>query len=197
MERWVEIAEFPDYSVSSEGRVKRTAPDYRGRFGNVLKPYMGRYAALTLYIDHEPYTVHVHVLVCTAFHGQRPTPEHEVAHSDGNCHHNHCDNLRWATRIENNQDKIAHGTSLAGRPSWVPIESRPRGLRNGRYTMPERTARGERSSHSKLTEAKVIAIRLDGRPRKEIAQSYGVTVATVGHIKRGRTWTHVPVGERA
>jgi len=192
-EEWRVIADFPDYAVSSEGRVKRVVPDRLGRAQKGLKPYVERYAAVTLYRDRQPFVVLVHRLVCVAFHGPQPSRLHEVAHGDGNGHHNQRDNLRWATYSENEKDKVLHGTSLKGRPSWVPEAHRPRGATHGRSTMPHRTARGERAGLSKLTEAKVTAIRTDRRPRKEIAASFGVTVTMIGYIQRGISWAHVPM----
>lgn len=41
---------------------------------------------------------------------------------------------------------------------------------------------------AKLTAADVAAIRADGRPRKVIAQEYGVGIATIGHVRSGRCW---------
>lgn len=53
----------------------------------------------------------VHMLVCSAFHGDKPTPLHEVAHGDGTRKNNRADNLRWATRTDNHLDKRLHGTA--------------------------------------------------------------------------------------
>lgn len=43
----------------------------------------------------------VHRLVCLAFHGEPPTPEHQVNHKDGDKTNNAADNLEWVTPIEN------------------------------------------------------------------------------------------------
>lgn len=192
-EEWKIIPGFEDYAVSDAGRIKRVRPDCRGRVGLVLKPFLARYANITLYRDRKPHVLLVHRIVCAAFHGGPPTPEHEAAHGDGDSLNNRKDNLRWATRAENEADKIAHGTNLAGKPSQVPVECRPRGKSHGRHTRPERTARGERNGLAKLTESKVTSIRLDRRPRKEIASTYGITVTMVGYIQRGISWAHVPM----
>ena len=51
-------------------------------------------------------------LLCEMTHGPAPTPQHEAAHSCGNGG-KACSNprhLRWATRVENEEDKILHGT---------------------------------------------------------------------------------------
>lgn len=192
-DQWLTVADFPDYAVNGRGEVKRIIPDYRGRSGHILKQRINRYAYLTLYRDRAPSCVLVHRLVCTAFHGPKPSPIHEVAHCDGDSLNNAWWNLRWATHAENEADKIAHGTSLSGRPSNIAPERRPRGQRHGRYTRPERTARGERNGLARLTESKVLAIRSDARPRKAIAADYKISVTMVGFIQRGISWAHVPM----
>jgi hypothetical protein len=67
--------------------------------------------------------------------------------------------------------------------------------RSGRYTHPERTARGEHASKSKLTEAQVREIRTryasGGTGYRTLADEYGVTFAAIRFIVKGKTWTHV------
>lgn len=184
---WRIIKEFPDYAVSGDGMIKNLNK------GNILKPRVDRYCYLTLYRDKQPFVILVHRIVCIAFHGEPPSPRHEVAHGDGCRYNNHKDNLRWATHVENEADKITHGTSLAGRPSHVPIEHRAKGATHGRYTKPERTARGERGGRAKLTEKSVLEIRLDTRTQKILADEYGVSRAMIGYVKRGTSWAHVPM----
>ena len=192
-EEWRVISDFPDYAVSSEGRLKRVVPDYCGRVGGILMPHESRYASITLYRNTIPHVLLVHRLVCAAFNGPMPDDRRYVAHNDGNPLNNNASNLRWATHVENEADKVIHGTSRHGKPSTVPPERRPRGQKHGRHTMPERTARGERGGLAKLTESKVTSIRLDARPRKEIAADFGISVAMVGFIQRGKSWAHVPM----
>lgn len=104
-------------------------------------------------------------LVCEHVHGPAPTPAHEAAHSCGNGHHA-CvtkGHLRWATRKENAEDTIAHGTSL----------------------------RGERNRNARLTAGDVRRIRAmkDKATKTQIAGIYGVTRSNVGHILAGRSWS--------
>lgn len=49
-------------------------------------------------------SVRVHIIVATAFHGQKPTKEYVVDHIDTNRRNNRADNLRWVTRLENALD---------------------------------------------------------------------------------------------
>lgn len=49
-----------------------------------------------------------HVLVCTAYHGQRPSPDYVVDHIDRDCWNNTPSNLRWVTYLENRLNSIDH-----------------------------------------------------------------------------------------
>lgn len=191
-EQWLSIFGFSDYAVSNLGRIRRIVPDSRGRTMRILKPCTaGRYAQVTLYKNRIPFIVCVHRAVCVAFRGLPPSTKHHAAHSDGNRSNNKSSNLRWKTPSENEADKVLHGTSRLGKPSAIKPERMARGHRHGRHTMPERTARGERIWTSKLTAAKVVAIRKDMRSRKAIAEGYGITVTMVGYIQRRLSWAHV------
>jgi len=55
----------------------------------------------------------VHVLVCSAFHGERPKGK-ECSHLDGNKQNNKPDNLKWETPSENRLRKFQHGTHDRG-----------------------------------------------------------------------------------
>lgn len=102
--------------------------------------------------------------MCMVAHGEPPTGSHEAAHSCGNGREG-CVNprhLRWATPVENQSDKVAHGT----------------------------TYRGERHWSAKLTEVEVKEIRalLGTMSQAAIARLYGVDPSAVSEIKSGKTW---------
>lgn len=104
-------------------------------------------------------------LVCEDRHGPPPGPAHEAAHGCGRGHDG-CvarKHLRWATHIENEADKVAHGT----------------------------LAFGERNGSARLTEEDVINIRrLKGTATQQaIADSYRVSRQLISHIHRGKGWT--------
>ncbi len=121
--------------------------------------------------------IRVHQLVCRAFHGKPPSPEHEVAHWDGVRTNNYYKNLRWATSSENSYDSIRHGT----RVDQV----------------------GVNNSSAKLTEEDVIEIRAYHRIARarlgkkktklqaKIAKFYGVVPSRISHIVTGRHWKHL------
>lgn len=56
----------------------------------------------------------VHRLICEAFHGAPPTPDHECRHLDGNPENGRPSNLWWGTREENWRDRKAHGNGVEG-----------------------------------------------------------------------------------
>lgn len=49
-----------------------------------------------------------HILVCTAFHGPRPSPRHQVDHINRDRFDNRPENLRWVTPHENSMNSIRH-----------------------------------------------------------------------------------------
>jgi len=88
--------------------------------------------------------------------------------------------LREGTQAENITDKMAKGRQAAG-------------TQHGRYTKPERTARGERQGNSKLKEWQIPYIKkllASGISQTHIGRAYGIDRSTVGHIARGKNWAH-------
>ena len=108
----------------------------------------------------------VHRLIAIAFLPPRPSFRHEIRHLDGQKTNNVPANLRWGTQKENADDRERHG----------------------------RTARGERQSAAKLTEAAVVEIRRSlraGATHKFLAERFGVSMGLISHIKSGISWAHV------
>ncbi len=180
VEEWRQVADFPDYAVSSHGRVMRVCAGRRRVTGRPLKPGLSGsgYQQVTLRRDGRSYSGRVNRIVCAAFHGPPPSRRHQAAHNDGDAKNNRADNLRWATPVENEADKRRHGTAAIGDRHWS-------------VTQPEKRARGENHGLAKLTPDAVRAIRLDGRFQRTIAADYGVTQRVIWMIKAGKTWGHV------
>lgn len=181
-EEWRECPGFPDYAVSSHGRVKRIVPDRRNRgAGRILKPATNTsgYLTCTLYVPGaKPRPQLISRLVCEAFHGSSPSRHHHAAHNDGDRTNNRPENLRWATPHENERDKRRHGT--------LPV-----GDAHHSRTRPDRMARGEQGGRAKLTGEAVKAIRDDMRASRLIAAEHGVSGALVRLVKAGKIWRHV------
>lgn len=71
----------------------------------------------------------------------------------------------------------------------------PSGKRSGRYTRPDRTARGEEVGGSKLTADDVLEIRrlylIGTCSQQELADRFKVSRENVGVIVRGKNWAHI------
>jgi hypothetical protein len=154
--------------------------------GKIISPtiLLAGYLHCSLSSDAGRKKLLVHRLVCTAFNGPAPTDRHHAAHRDGVPSNNFPDNLRWATATENNLDKHRHGTMRVGD-------------RHHSRTNPEHMARGSRVGTAKLTEAMVSSIRVDLRPRAEIAKAYGLCETHVSEIRSGKVWKHVPMPQNS
>ncbi len=94
--------------------------------------------------------------------GDRPTSDHEAAHSCGNGHLGciHPKHLRWATHAENEADKVIHGT----------------------------VTRGERNGQARLTHDEVLAIRATNGTQKDIGARFGIDPSMVSFIKNRKKW---------
>lgn len=70
------------------------------------------------------------------------------------------------------------------------------GLRHGRYSMPERTARGSRNGEAKLSEADVVSIRARHSAGSvtlvQLGAEYGVTPQAIWLIVHRKKWVHLP-----
>ena len=140
-----------------------------GRRGAPLKggvnPVSG-YRGITCKINGRDKTFSVHVLVCETFHGEKPFPEAQVRHLDGNPLNNAASNLKWGTAAENAADTRRHG----------------------------RTAhqRGEQSGRARLTWDQVRQIRkryaAGGVSHRDLAAEYRVHRSAIGPLLSGRTW---------
>jgi hypothetical protein len=101
----------------------------------------------------------VHVLACELAHGPRPAPGMQAAHS---CRVPACfwtEHVAWKTPVENEADKVLHGTKNVG-------------LRNG---------------NGRLTDEQVLSIFRDHRGRLLLADLHGVTPRTIDAIRAGRS----------
>ena len=107
-------------------------------------------------------TVRAHRVVCTIAHGNPPTAKHQAAHSCGVklcCNPAH---LRWATRVENEADKLLHGTDQ----------------------------HGEKNHRVKLTARDVLEIRnsIGNLSQGQLAEKYGVSRQTICDVQLRKRW---------
>jgi hypothetical protein len=163
---WRIIPSFPHYEVSETGEVRRVAKGIRGgEVGKLMKPYR-REDGYNMYIlrrDNRSFHKKAHQLVIDTFVGPKPFDGAEVCHIDGSRTNDHWSNLRWDTRSNNHKDKVGHGTS----------------------------ARGARSPHAKLTDAKVrklFKLLSGGLTHEKAAKRLGISQVQVSRIVSGVRW---------
>lgn len=167
-EVWKVNPSFPDYEISSLGRVRRLTTRTSAKAGTILRAAMhySGYPQHGLSSEGRTVTIRLSRLVCETFHGPSPTSDHHCAHGDDNPSNNRASNLRWATRLENEADK----------------------------TDRDRRPIGSRHVGAKLTEEDVREIkkrRAAGALYRVLAEDYGVTTGLIGTVLMGRRWKHV------
>ena len=158
------------YAASNLGRIRREVGGSGARAGVILKTSTDQIGRLFVVLGkphhHGKNTRRrVHRLVLEAFVGDAPDGC-ECRHLNGNPKDNRLENLAWGTHKENMDDKIAHGTLLAG----------------------------ERHGSAKLTNAQVVEIRsalANGEQGRVVAARYGVGDNVVSRIKCGHRWRSV------
>lgn len=106
-EIWKTINDFPNYEVSTYGRVRNKKTGY------IIRQLLGSNGYFSVRIrkhsgDCEKPSRLVHRLVAEAFLGGNH-PNLQVNHKDGNKQNNNVKNLEWCTRKENSQHAMSMG----------------------------------------------------------------------------------------
>lgn len=175
-EEWRPIPRHASYQASSVGRIRsidRELTDgryWKGRImvqKNVPRGY--RMIALSLGTRGEYRHIGVHTLIAEAFHGPRPTPEHQVAHFDGNPSNNCASNLRWATAAENAQDRDRHGKTF-----------HPRGILHPNAKLTDEMVRTMR----RMKSSGIASV-------DDLVRMSNVSRSTIFDALSGRTWSHL------
>lgn len=169
VEVWRSIPSAPKYEASSLGRIRSI---YFSNRWIKLRPRLRIIAQAVLPNGYHQVTISInnaqrprlaHRLVCEAFNG--PCPDrHECAHGNGMRGDNRPENLRWATKRDNQLDRHLHGTAC----------------------------RGEENSRAKLSSADAICIRARraaGELCVNIAPDFGVSASLVGKIAGRKIWS--------
>lgn len=119
--RKIPVSPCDDYRAGSDGKIySRTRYAGFGRKERVEwyplcgTPGSREYLMVSLCHQNKKVTKHIHRLICMAFHGMPPTPQHQTRHLDGNRKNNRPENLAWGTQAENWADRKAHGRGIEG-----------------------------------------------------------------------------------
>lgn len=107
MEDWKTIEGYPNYEISTGGRVRNRST---GRIRASSDDSRG-YPAVSLWAQGRPHTKNVHRLVAETF---IPNPDGKttVNHIDGNKRNNHISNLEWNTVSENVKHAYVNGLKV-------------------------------------------------------------------------------------
>lgn len=173
-EIWKDVPDYEGYyQVSNLGKVRSVDRVITHSYSGTAK-LKGKLLRLTLHKSgyffcslskgcHRK-TGFVHQLVMSAFVGKQ-LDGMDVAHNDGNSTNNHLSNLRYATRKENQADRITHGTHN----------------------------RGERQGASKLTESDVKDIRWLSQfhTYSSIATFFRLSRRHITDVVNGKCWAHI------
>ncbi len=164
-EEWRQVTGFPDYYVSSFGRVLST------KFNRLklLKPQPDNDGYLHVGLvrkgdRNKVHTIKVSALVSREFMGVRPGGL-VCCHNDGNPENNRLDNFRYDTQKSNINDIKKHGT---GNP--------PVGCKNGM---------------SKLTNSQVIEMRTlfkNGEHTSQLSSLFGISIRQTRDIVNNKAW---------
>ena len=177
MEIWKDVAGYDDYyQASSLGRLRskdRVVTKFSALCGKVVQQhYKGK--ILNCYLNNDGYYIaHISVdkkrttpqlgrMVLLAFVGQ-PLDGQECCHNNGNSMDNKIENLRWDSHLENNRDRVTHGTYPIG--SLHPM--------------------------SKLKDDDVISICNSDERGCDLAEKYGVNQSIISDIRKRRIWRHL------
>jgi hypothetical protein len=111
VEEYKDIIDYEDaYQISNFGNVRNN------KTGRILKPTEGKtdkYYYITLCKDGKQKNTKIHRLVAEYF-VENPENKQYVDHIDNNKLNNLCSNLRWATKQENNRNKIIYSNNTSG-----------------------------------------------------------------------------------
>lgn len=127
-EIWKTIDDYPDYMISSMGRVKgldrkilnRWGNGYRLIKGKMLKQGLNRYLTVSLNKNGKTKTVTVHKLVAKHF---IPNPNNlsEIDHINTDKTDNRVENLRWVTHRENQNNPVTKSKMKLNKSKAKPI----------------------------------------------------------------------------
>ena len=158
---------FKGYWVTNNGRVFSNRPiNGKGALTDKfreLKPKLCSKGRYLCYGPHKRIRM-IHRAVAHAFLGDPPFGT-EVSHKDGNSHNNRADNLEYVTHAQNERMKYLHGTK----------------------------GYGDLSPSHKLSQEQVDEIRNRLKNYRRgmltaIAKEYGLNIATIHQIYKGKTW---------
>lgn len=171
---WKPIPDWPEYEASDAGDIRRAETK------RILRPAPWRtgYLQVSLWRNNHGHTHWVHRLVCSAFHGA-PEGQMDAAHTNRVKTDNRPENLRWATRAQNENDKRAHGVANIGE-------------RNGGSRLNAQLVEQIRQDAWELPTSSGDGMRIKKGAINSLVAKYGITASCIRNIIAYRSWRHIP-----
>lgn len=164
MEEWKICEGFPQYEVSTLGKIRRATNSlHRNNKGRLIKPFLS-YGYPRVYLQTGQGTgkkAVIHRLMALTFLGPPPKDRPVVNHKNGNRQDNRIENLEWCSVRENHM----HSLNVLG----------------NQY--------GERHGSTKLKKSEVIEIhnlRMAGIGPTELAKRFNISRPQIKAILSGR-----------
>ncbi len=150
------MTECPNYEISDCGRVRNI--NTQMIHGINTRPNGSRFAVLRR-TACDQVTINIAPLVCTAYHGPRPSPDHISVHLNGNRGDDRAINLKWMTRSDSLRMQY----------------------RTGQRSSPGTTRRMTQQQHMRIW-----AMWDEGASMSAIARDVGCTCSAISKIVRGQ-----------
>lgn len=169
---WRQCPNWPDYEVSDCGEMRR-AGHVANQPGRRLRGFIDVDGYIRFGVRKEDGTktsVLAHRMVAEAFLGLAPSEDAQVAHNNGSRILNTPENLRWATCLENQQDRAIHNTH-------------PIGSRNPKAKLTDDDVRYIRRRYREIKEQRGDVAELD--------RKFGMCRTQIIRVARGQAWSHV------
>lgn len=105
-EEFKQIIGFENYFISNQGRC------YNSKTKNFIGSVNGRgYVITTLHRQNEKFVFSIHVLVMKMFGPPKPDGNYEIDHQNHIRTDNRIENLRWATKSQNDKNRSSYGNN--------------------------------------------------------------------------------------
>lgn len=112
------------YEITKDGHVFSVLHNWRGYGPREMRQSLNTdgYPSVRLTIYGKRKRVTIHRLVVNTFLAERPGPEYEIRHLNGNKTDNRVENLVWGTKQDNADDRERHGHTSRGPAHSVAIK---------------------------------------------------------------------------